>query len=61
MKCKHFKVQDKKAKAICRNCIRWIGAPCEGYQAIANNHLELNKFDAYDQMMRTNKGIQGPM
>ena len=56
-KCKHYKPIDNKTRFSCPNCHRWIGIECADHWAMQSRVITSGKYEEYDRMMRSNRGI----
>lgn len=60
-RCKHYKAKETGYKENCANCFRWIGIECINHLELVNRYQTSKKFAELDMMMRSNRGISGPM
>jgi hypothetical protein len=53
--------KEKGVAVNCGNCKNWKNDSCSVRYILDELYAETKRFKVFDHMMRTNKGIQGPM
>ena len=61
IKCRRFQPSGAGCRENCVNCKRWNGIRCKDEKDLTKQYEETEEFKIFDHMMRTNRGLKGPL